>query len=170
MNNSMNNSNNSMNNSNNNVTTTSEKKEAITMTTMTAREFKQMSYDAYLSYVAYIEGAKSADETITALSPIMSAYGFTLTVDNLGNTLTVKMTAYGKDKGEEAKKVKSITTFRSFIKGGWAEVMAAPTHSNAGKAPSAPAAKKPGAKTKADLEAELAELKAQMAALMAANA
>lgn len=164
--------NNSMNNTmnNNNDTTTSEKKGAITMTTMSAREFKQMSYDAYLAYVAYIEGAKSADETVIALSPIMSAYGFTLTIDNLGNTLTVKMTAFGRDKGEEAKKVKSIATFRSFIKGGWAEVVAAPTHSNAGKAPSAPAAKKPGAKTKADLEAELAELKAQLAALMTAKA
>lgn len=46
----------------------------------------------------------------------MSAYGFALTVDNLANLLTVKMTAYGKDKGEQAKKVKSISTFRAFVK------------------------------------------------------
>ena len=30
-----------------------------------------------------------------------------LTLENLANLLTVKMTAYGKDKGEQAKKVKS---------------------------------------------------------------
>ena len=133
---------------------------------MSAQEFKQKSYDAYLSYVAFIEGKKSIDETLSDLSPLMTAYGFALTIDNLANTLTVKMTAYGKDKGEQAKKVKSIATFRAFVKGGWAEVAAAPVHSNAGKNPAESVSKaKAKGPTKADLEAELAAVRAQLAAL-----
>ena len=133
---------------------------------MSAQEFKQKSYDAYLSYVAFIEGNKSIDETLSDLSPLMTAYGFALTIDNLANTLTVKMTAYGKDKGEQAKKVKSIATFRAFVKGGWAEVAAAPVHCNAGKNPAESVSKaKAKGPTKADLEAELAAVRAQLAAL-----
>ena len=132
---------------------------------MSAQEFKQKSYDAYLSYVAFIEGKKSIDETLSDLSPLMTAYGFALTIDNLANTLTVKMTAYGKDKGEQAKKVKSIATFRAFVKGGWAEVAAAPVHSNAGKNPADSASKsKAKGPTKADLEARVRELEALIAA------
>ena len=98
----------------------------------------------------------------------MSVYGLELTADNLANLLTVKMTAFGKDKGEQAKKVKSISTFRAFVKGGWQDVAAAPVHSNAGKNPadakSPTKAKKP---TKSELEAELDTLRAQMAAMLA---
>ena len=86
---------------------TMSKKNTTTASTMTAAEFKQKSYDAYLAYVEFIEGKKSIIETVEALSPLMSVYGFALTADNLANLLTVKMTAYGKDKGEQAKKVKS---------------------------------------------------------------
>lgn len=165
---------------------TTEKKEGITMTNvttnaeamtsgtaegskgMTAKEFKQSSYDAYLAYVSLIEGKSTTTEAMDALSPLMTAYGYTLTLDNLVNTLTVKMTAFGKDKGEQAKKVKSIATFRAFVKGGWADVATAPVHSNAGKNPAEGIAKaKAGAKkgpTKAELEAELAELRAKFAA------
>ncbi len=136
-----------------------------TSTIMSAQEFKQKSYDAYLSYVAFIDGKKSAADTVTDLSPLMTAYGFTLTIDNLGNLLTVKMTAFGKDKGEQAKKVKSISTFRAFVKGGWKDVQNAPVHSSAGKNPADAKvnakAKKP---TKAELEAEIEALRAQLAA------
>ena len=136
-----------------------------TTVTMTAAEFKQKSYDAYLAYVAFIEGKKSILETVEALSPLMSAYGFALTVDNLANLLTVKMTAYGKDKGEQAKKVKAISTFRAFVKGGWKDVQNAPVHSNAGKNPADAKAKSAVKKpTKAELEAEIAVLRAKLEA------
>ena len=149
-----------------NTTTKTAKNAPATTAPMTAQEFKQKSYDAYLTYVAFIEGKKSIDETLSDLSPLMTAYGFALTIDNLANTLTVKMTAYGKDKGEQAKKVKSIATFRAFVKGGWAEVAAAPVHSNAGKNPAESVSKaKAKGPTKADLEAELAAVRAQLAAL-----
>ena len=99
------------------------------------------------------------------------SYGFVLTADNLANLLTVKMTAYGKDKGEQAKKVKSISTFRAFVKGGWKDVAAAPVHSNAGKNPAdakvKSAVKKP---TKAELEAEIAALRAKLEAVATVEA
>lgn len=128
-----------------------------------AAEFRRQSYDAYLAYVRLIEGKSTVTETVTALAPLARLYGLTLTAENLVNTLTVKMTSYGKDKGETARKIKSIATFRAYIKGGWRDVAAAPVHANAGKDPSIAksSTKKP---TKADLEAEIAALKAQLAA------
>lgn len=160
-----------------NNTTTINKQEGTAMkktstntatSTMTAAEFKQKSYDAYLAYVAFIEGKQNISETVEALSPLMSAYGLELTADNLANLLTVKMTAYGKDKGEQAKKVKSISTFRAFVKGGWKDVAAAPVHSNAGKNPADAKPSTKGKKpTKSELEAELESLRAQMAAMQA---
>ena len=165
-------------------TTTSNKKEDTTMknttttstantntSAMSAQEFKQKSYDAYLAYVSFIEGQKSIADTVEALSPLMSAYGFTLTVDNLANLLTVKMTAFGKDKGEQAKKVKSISTFRAFVKGGWQDVAAAPVHSNAGKNPAdVKQTTKAKGPTKAELEEKNAALLAELEALRAAAA
>ena len=162
-----------------NNTTTSEKKEGITMSKknttattspMTAQEFKQASYDAYLSYVAFIEGKQDSTTTVEALSPLMSKYGFTLTVDNLANLLTVKMTAFGKDKGEQAKKVKSISTFRAFVKGGWQDVSAAPVHFSAGKNPAdVKPSKSKNTVTKAQLAEQNAALMAELAALRAAQ-
>ncbi len=158
-----------------NNTTAMSKKEETTMkkttnattSPMTAADFKQKSYDAYLAYVAFIEGKKSAVDTVTALSPLMTAYGLTLTVDNLANVLTVKMTNFGKDKGEKAKKVKSISTFRSFVKEGWKEVEAAPVHSNAGKNPADVKPKKAKSATKAELESANADLLKRLAEMEA---
>lgn len=142
-----------------------KKNTVTTASPMTAQEFKQQSYDAYLAYVAFIEGNKSITETVESLSPLMTAYGFTLTVDNIANLLTVKMTAFGKDKGEVAKKVKSISTFRAFVKGGWKDVEVAPVHSNAGKNPAdTKTTTKAKGPTKADLEARVRELEALLTA------
>ena len=164
-----------------NTTSANEKKEGTTMTKknttststttspMTAQEFKQASYDAYLSYVAFIEGKQDSTTTVEALSPLMSKYGFALTVDNLANLLTVKMTAFGKDKGEQAKKVKSISTFRAFVKGGWQDVSAAPVHFSAGKNPADVKPSKPKSATKAELEAANAALLKELEALRAAQ-
>ena len=171
----------SINATTNTTTSVNEKKEGITMSKkntttsttaspMTASEFKQASYDAYLSYVAFIEGKQTISETVEALSPLMSKYGFALTVDNLANLLTVKMTAFGKDKGEQAKKVKSISTFRAFVKGGWQDVSAAPVHYSAGKNPAdTKPSKSKNTVTKAQLAEQNAALMAELAALRAAQ-
>ena len=137
----------------------------MTTTTTTAKKFREESYNAYLAYVNFIKGNKTSGETVSALAPLFAEYGFTLTMDNLATMLTLRMTAYGMDKGEKARKIKSIATFRAFIKEGWKEVASAPVNFNAGKAPaqSGDSAKK----TKKALEDELAELKAQLAKLTA---
>ena len=156
-----------------NTTTNDTNEGGITMskntTTMTAKAFKQASYDAYLSYVAFIEGKQDAATTVAALAPLMATYGLTLTVDNLANLLTVKMTAFGKDKGEQAKKVKSIATFRAFVKGGWKDVKAAPVHSNAGKNPAETSSSR-NSVTKADLLAANVALLKELETLRAAMA
>ena len=149
--------------------TMSKKNTTATTSPMTAQEFKQASYDAYLSYVAFIEGKQDSTTTVEALSPLMSKYGFALTVDNLANLLTVKMTAFGKDKGEQAKKVKSISTFRAFVKGGWKDVKAAPVHSNAGKNPAETSSSR-NSVTKADLLAANVALLKELETLRAAMA
>ena len=148
-----------------NTATTNTANVSVSATTMSAKEFKQSSYDAYIAYVGFIEGKASIDETVAALSPLMSEYGFTLTTDNLANVLTVKMTAFGKDKGEQAKKVKSISTFRAFVKGGWKDVVSAPVHSNAGKNPADSKTEKAKKPTKAELEETVKTLMAQIAAM-----
>lgn len=137
---------------------------------MTSREVKKMTYDAYVAYVGLVEGKASANETLEAMKPLFDAANIELTMETMVNVLTVKMTAYGTVKGEKARKVKSISTFRSFFKDdafGWTEVAAAPVVSNAGKAPAEPKEKAPKAKkpTKKELEDELANLKAQLAAM-----
>lgn len=88
---------------------------------LSAKEFKIQSYTAYIVYVALIEGRATVAETIEVLSPLMAAYGFSLTAENLLNTLTIKMTAFSDDSVERTKKIKSIATFRAFIKNGWKE-------------------------------------------------
>lgn len=135
---------------------------------MTSREAKKMTYDAYIAYVSLIEGRATANETLEAMKPLFDAADIELTMETMVNVLTVKMTAYGSVKGEKARKVKSIATFRAFFKeDGWTEVAMSPVVSNAGKAPAEPKEKAPRAKkpTKKELEDELANLKAQLAAL-----
>lgn len=135
---------------------------------MTSREVKTITYNAYIAYVSLIEGRATADETLEAMKPLFEAADIELTMETMVNTLTVKMTAYGSVKGEKARKVKSIATFRAFFKeDGWTEVAMSPVVSNAGKAPAEPKEKTPKAKkaTKKELEEELANLKAQLAAL-----
>lgn len=134
---------------------------------LSAAEFRRQSFAAYVAYVDLIEGKSTVAVAIKSLAPLCALYGLQINAENLVNLLTVRMTAYGTDAGEKARKVKSIATFRAFVKGGWRDVAAAPVHSNAGKDPFAAAAKKAAkAKkpTRADLEAELAALKAQLAA------
>lgn len=133
-----------------------------------AAEWKQATYDAYLSYVAFMNGKIKPSEVLARLNPLFTKCGYALNYTNLTAILTVKMASFGTDKGEIARKIKSVTTFRDFLRGGYADVVAAPLHFNAGKAPKAPAPKKATkAKepTKKELLAQLEELKAQLAAI-----
>lgn len=86
---------------------------------MSALEFRQASWNAYLFYMDYINGKKSVAETIEALAPLMALYGFKLTPESLTSALTVCMTRHSMDKCENARVIRSISTFRWFIKGGY---------------------------------------------------
>lgn len=146
---------------------------AITNVSMTAKEFKQNSYNGYLDYVAMMEGKHTLGETVSKLSPLFAACGITLTMDNAASILTVAMSAVGTDKGERARKIKSITTFRALLKkgtdkGGWDEIASLNVHSNAGKDPSKVSTKpmsKAKGLTKDELLAEVESLRAQIAAI-----
>lgn len=134
-------------------------------TTLSAAEFRRRSYDAYMQYVALIEGKISVSDAVKAIAPLAQIYGLTLTPENLLNCLTIRMTSYGLDAGEKSRKIKSISTFRAYLKSGWRDVSASPVHYKPGKDPHADATKrKRTTKTKADLEAEIAALKAQLSA------
>ena len=146
-------------------TTTMNTTTTTTTLPMKSDEFKRRSYTAYLRYVDFIEGNVGICDTVDEMAPLFHAFGFDLTPENICNVLTVKMTAYGTVQGEKARKVKSISTFRAFIKGGWREVEASPVHYSAGKAPADKPVKQPRkAMTKKDLEAEVAALKAALEA------
>ncbi|MBQ8964807.1 MAG: hypothetical protein IJ089_13640, partial [Clostridia bacterium] len=70
----------------------------------------------------------------------------------------------------QAKKVKSISTFRAFVKGGWQDVSAAPVHFSAGKNPAdVKPSKSKNTITKAQLAEQNAALMAELAALRAAQ-
>lgn len=133
---------------------------------MNAREFKQESYNAYMAYVQLIEGQISLSEALEGMAAVFSEYGYALNAENIINTLTVKMTAYGTDHGDKVRKVKSIATFRAFIKGGWSEIEDAPVKYSAGKNPADQKAKKRPSKTEEIelLKNELAVLRAQLRA------
>lgn len=147
------------------MNTTTMNTTTTTTLPMKSDEFKRRSYTAYLRYVDFIEGNVGICDTVDEMAPLFHAFGFDLTPENICNVLTVKMTAYGTVQGEKARKVKSISTFRAFIKGGWREVEASPVHYSAGKAPADKPVKQPRkAMTKKDLEAEVAALKAALEA------
>ena len=132
---------------------------------------RQETYTGYLAYVEFMEGKSTLSATVETLQPLFAHFGIVLTIDNAANILTAAMASVGTDKGERARKVKSIATFRALLKkgadkGGWSEVASLPVHYSAGKAPASKSANstKP---TKAALEAEVEALKAQLAALLA---
>lgn len=133
--------------------------------TLSNREFKRRSFDAYMSYVSLIEGKSTTSDTIEAMKPFCADFGLSLTAETLVNTLTVRMTSVGKSGDTKAKKILSIATFRAFILGGFKEVQAMETVYHAGKRP---ADSKRAPSKSAQLEAENAALKEQIAQLLAA--
>ena len=140
-----------------------------TTNVLSAKAFKMASFDAYMQYVGFIQGSIDAETAVEAMAPLFSAYGFNLTINNICNVLTIRMTAYGSVQGEKSRKVKSIGVFRNFIKEGWREVEASPVTFNAGKDPHVTTPRKKTGMTKADLEAKVAELTAMLTAMAANN-
>lgn len=147
---------------------------------MSTREFKRVSYRAYCAYLNLLKGELSAQEALEIIQPLFRAYGTEIEEEDFLCVFSFALHVYGKGKsGEKERKVKSITTFRKFVRETISVYRAAKLSGNAGKEP-APlkpkAEKKPKKATKAQLESALAaqaaeneRLLAELAALKAAN-
>ena len=121
-----------------------------------------------------------AQEALEIIHPLFRAYGTEITEADLRCVFSFALHVYGKGKsGEKERKVKSITTFRKFVRETIAVYRAAKLNGNAGKE-TAPLKEKKAAKpkkaTKAQLEEALAaqaaeneRLLAELAALKAGN-
>lgn len=143
---------------------------------MSTREFKRVSYRAYCSYLNLLKGELTAQEALEIIQPLFRAYGTEIAIEDFLSVFSFALHVYGKGKsGEKERKVKSITTFRKFVRETISVYRAAKLSGNAGKEP-APLKEKAKKATKAQLEEALAaqaaeneRLRAEMAALKAAN-
>lgn len=150
------------------------------VTAMSTREFKRVSYRAYCAYLNLLKKEITAQEALDTIQPLFRAYGTEIEIEDFLSVFSFALHVYGKGKsGEKERKVKSITTFRRFVRETISVYRAAKLTGNAGKEP-APlkpkAEKKPKKATKAELEAALVaqaaeneRLLAELAALKAAN-
>lgn len=146
---------------------------------MSTREFKRASYRAYCAYLNLLKGELSAQEALEIIQPLFRAYGTEIAIEDFLSVFSFALHVYGKGKsGEKERKVKSITTFRKFVRETISVYRTAKLSGNAGKEPAPLKEKKEKAKkaTKAQLEEALAaqaaeneRLRAEMAALKAAN-
>lgn len=146
---------------------------------MSTREFKRVSYRAYCSYLNLLKREITAQEALDTIQPLFRAYGTEIEIEDFLSVFSFALHVYGKGKsGEKERKVKSITTFRRFVRETISVYRAARLTGNAGKepAPLKEKAKKEKKATKAQLEEALAaqaaeneRLRAEMAALKAAN-
>lgn len=146
---------------------------------MSTREFKRASYRAYCAYLNLLKGELSAQEALEQIQPLFRVYGTEIAEEDFLSVFSFALHVYGKGKsGEKERKVKSITTFRKFVRETISVYRTAKLSGNAGKEPAPLKEKKEKAKkaTKAELEAALAaqaaeneRLLAELAALKAAN-
>lgn len=146
---------------------------------MSTREFKRVSYRAYCSYLNLLKREITAQEALETIQPLFHAYGTEIEIEDFLSVFSFALHVYGKGKsGEKERKVKSITTFRKFVRETISVYRAAKLTGNAGKEPAPLKEKREKAKkaTKAELEAALAaqaaeneRLLAELAALKAAN-
>lgn len=146
---------------------------------MSTREFKRVSYRAYCAYLNLLKREITAQEALDTIQPLFRAYGTEIEIEDFLSVFSFALHVYGKGKsGEKERKVKSITTFRKFVRETIAVYRAAKLTGNAGKEPAPLKEKTPKAKkaTKAQLEEALAaqaaeneRLLAELAALKAGN-
>lgn len=137
----------------------------------TAAQLKTLSYNAYKAIVLYEEQLSagsnpSLDDLTKAIGSCLRAYGMK-DWDKSGTVLMLlqRLVSFGKKDGNTGWKVLGVSTFRKQMTT-WAEtvegkgVIYSKNDKNDPSAPKAEKAKKP---TKADLEAELALLRAKLA-------
>lgn len=84
------------------MTTTNNK------TTPNQNQIKRISYNAYLAYVRYIGQEITTADVVEQLQPYAGLTGCPITIDTIGQMLTLRMTSYGRLKGQVGRNVKSI--------------------------------------------------------------
>ena len=134
----------------------------------TAAQLKTLSYNAYKAIVLYEEQLSagsnpSLDDLTKAIGSCLRAYGMK-DWDKSGTVLMLlqRLVSFGKRDGNTGWKVLGVTTFRKQMTT-WAETVEGKGVIYDKKDPSAPKAEKAKKPTKADLEAELAALRAKLA-------
>ena len=160
--------------------------EPIVSRELSAREFRVKSFDAYVAYLAWANDEISDEEALSKIAPLCAIYGLDVTGYTLTRVFGFALYAFGKAEGDtledgvvvKQRRIKSIATFRKFIKGGYVAYIGRGVAGKAGKAPAPLKEKKAKAKkaTKAELEAALVaqaaeneRLLAELAALKAGN-
>lgn len=160
--------------------------EPIASRELSAREFRIKSFDAYVAYLAWANDEISDEEALDKIAPLCAVYGLDVTGYTLTRVFGFALYAFGKAEGDaledgvviKQRRIKSIATFRKFIKGGYTAYIGRGVAGKAGKAPAPLKEKKAKEKkaTKAQLEEALAaqaaeneRLRAEMAALKAGN-
>lgn len=160
--------------------------EPIVSRELSAREFRVASFDAYMAYLAWANDEISDEEALSKIAPLCAIYGLDVTGYTLTRVFGFALYAFGKAEGDaledgvviKQRRIKSIATFRKFIKGGYTAYIGRGVAGKAGKAPAPlkPKAKKEKKATKAELEAALVaqaaeneRLLAELAALKAGN-
>ena len=125
------------------------------ITGMSTREFKRISYRAYCSYLNLLKREITAQEALDTIQPLFRAYGTEIEIEDFLSVFSFALHVYGKGKsGEKERKVKSITTFRKFVRETISVYRAAKLTGNAGKEPAPLKEKKQKKATKAELEAD----------------
>ena len=144
---------------------------------LSAREFRVASFDAYMAYLAWANDEISDEEALSKIAPLCAIYGLDVTGYTLSRVFGFALYAFGKAEGDaledgvvvKQRRIKSIATFRKFIKGGYTAYIGRGVAGKAGKAPAPlkPKAKKEKKATKAELEAALVAQAAENERLLA---
>ena len=151
--------------------------EAMPSRELSAREFRVASFDAYMAYLSWANDEISDEEALSKIAPLCAVYGLDVTEYTLSRVFGFAVYAVGKAEGDELedgvvikqRRIKSIATFRKFIKGGYVAYIGRGVAGKAGKAPAPLKEKKAKEKraTKAELEAALAAQAAENERLLA---
>jgi len=150
-----------------------ENKPASRPATFTKSEWDKLTYRAYFALLDMVKGSKTMTQFthVPEVKALVEKCGITLDTTSLVSLLAY-MVKYTTQDGNKVCKVSALSSLRKWFNEGYLELMTRPVVFNAGKVdPYAKKAKAPSASkkspTKAELQAEIESLKAQLAKVAA---
>lgn len=147
--------------------TTSTKKSASRPACFTKDVWDRSTYKAYFALIDVVKGTKSMKDFTKEpmVKYLCTKLNITMGTQNMVS-LIAYMVNYGTKDHEKVCKVNALSFFRKWFNEGYKELVSRPVVSNAGKVnPFDKKSPKGKAPTKADLEAQNAELLKELAAL-----